>query len=91
MTILTFTLTGSDTATCGDHSVTTQKRPICKLARVMLSVGYSPYDLVIVMRGEEMCFTPATVAYWAGKAVSETDRTSAKLIDWAPLPERTFQ
>lgn len=74
---LTITLTGNgaqQTATCGEHNITkTKGSSIRPLARKLQEVGHDPETLVVIKRGETVCFKPAPLKAWADWMLYEND------------------
>lgn len=70
-------------------------RSLCAHCRDLIAEGHDPDTLVEVVRGETICFTPATLRFWAGRSVSESDYQSIRFTAFRPFrgfgtrPERS--
>lgn len=82
---LRFELSGTETATCGDMTVTTAKGAICRLARDMIEAGHYGGATVTVWRGETQCFQPMQLIDWAHWTYREGDQ-SVRRVKYVPMP-----
>lgn len=80
-------LSGCETATCGDISVTHRVSPIGKLARKLIDTGLNRGDIVSIYRDGTKCFNDATLGFWAGVTTIENDRTSIRRAAYVPFPQ----
>lgn len=77
-------LTGVDTASYGDMTVTSKVGPIGKLARRMVECGLS--GVVEIYRNGTKCFTDMSIEDWSGLSTTETDSVSVKMVRYRPFP-----
>lgn len=82
-------LTGTDTATCGSHSIKASagKSPLNKLARALVDAGYNPLRKLQIQRGGTLCFELRELQWWADNVAVESFRSSARFIKYAPMPD----
>lgn len=85
-------LTGCNTARYGSIIVNYERRsrgsPLCDLARLLISRGSDPSQMVRITRGKTLCFKPLTLGFWAGKYAAEPDSSSLNPLmrKWTPPP-----
>jgi len=85
MMALRFTLSGVQTATCGDMTASTPKGPINRLARDMIAAGHDGDEIVEVYRGETLCFLPLPLRNWAHWTIREND-AGIRSVKWVAMP-----
>ena len=89
--MIIITLSGADTATCGDTVVTAKRGSVVgNTARKLIDEGADPLSMAHIMRGETLCFSPAPLKHWAKLTVSETDNISARFSRWKPFNAEVF-
>lgn len=89
--MITITLSGADTATCCDTVVTAKRGSVVgNMARKLIDEGSDPLSMARIMRGEILCFAPASLDHWAKMTVSETDNISARFSRWKPFNAEVF-
>ena len=78
------TLHGANIARSGQHEVRARGNagPICPLARQLIAGGCDPTARVHVYRGETLCFTPASLRWWADRQCRESDALEPRFYEY---------
>ena len=60
-------------------------RSLCAHCRDLIAEGSDPDTLVEAVREGTICFTPATLRFWAERSVSESDYQSIRFTAFRPF------
>ncbi|MBK0400642.1 hypothetical protein H0I76_15695 [Limibaculum sp. M0105] len=80
--------TGSTpSASAEGRTAASRAAPICKLARDLVAIGYSPDTLAEVWRNQCLVFAAQPLGKWAKLTVEETTNASARFRVWRDRAE----
>lgn len=80
-------LSGSTGAYCGSYSYShPRKDPVAPLLRKMVADGYChEYELVVVKRGDTICFNAEPITSWISKTIMCQDKGGITKTKYVPF------
>ncbi len=78
-------INGTDGAAACGRVVTSNKAPICVLARQLIADGYAEHDITDVYRGHMRVFRSVPLSWWAERTVREGE-APIKMVRYVAMP-----